>query len=330
MHSQYKPRALYRESATVMPPQSINKRTKFRYGLTIGFVASVGVALPVGAQQGAGKPTVRTVSVDGHPMRVRVSGLENRLMGRPIVVFEAGATNTLNAWDSVFSRLVGASPLVAYDRSGLGGSAWDGETPTPRHVADKLRRLLSVVGADPPYVLVGHSWGGSLMRYFAGYYPDETVGIVYVDPAPLVTQSVTEELAPFVAIGAGRAGYEAFWSAYAGLMERASPAARAEFNVYRGLMQREVQDRDLRDVPVVPTVVIVAAKPYPALPGLPFDPQKHFAADLRHRIEVLQKWGLGSAYGTIVITNHSTHAVPREDPDVVVWAVKRVLGAIAR
>lgn len=302
----------------------------FRYALLTGIIASASAAVPAGAQQGAAASVIRIVSVDGQPMRVRVSGLENRTTGRPVVVFEAGAGNSLNAWDSVFSQLVGAAPLVAYDRSGLGESAWDGETPAPRHVTAKLRRLLGIVGAQPPYVLVGHSWGGSLMRYFAGYYPHETAGIVYVDPGPIVTQSIAEELAPFEEIGAGRAGYDAFWSGYAALMERASPAARAEFNVYRGLMRREVQDRELNEPPVVPAVIIVAAKPYPALPGLPFDPQKHFAADLHHRLEMLRQWVLDSDFGTMVVTNHSTHAVPREDPDVVVWAVWRVLATIAR
>jgi pimeloyl-ACP methyl ester carboxylesterase len=243
------------------------------------------------------------------------------------VVFEAGATNTLDAWQAVFPALVGSVPLVAYDRAGLGESAWDGQAPTPRHVTGRLRRLLQAVGAGPPYLLVGHSWGGSLMRFFAGYYPEDVAGVVYVDPGPLITQSTADELAPFTEIGAGRAGYEAFWSLYGSLMERAAPAARAEFSVYHGLMQRDVADRDLYPAPRVPTVVIVAAKPYPALQGLPFDPQRHFEADLRHRINVLREWALHSEHSTLVISNSTTHAVPREDPELIAWAVKRILSS---
>ncbi|HUF50636.1 MAG TPA: hypothetical protein VMN60_07385 [Longimicrobiales bacterium] len=76
--------------------------------------------------------------------------------------------------------------------------------------------------------------------------------------------------------------------------------------------------------------MILAARPYPALPGLPFDAQRHFRADLRHRIELLQEWALASGHGTVVVTNHASHAVPREDPDLIVWAVRRVLAAIAK
>jgi pimeloyl-ACP methyl ester carboxylesterase len=267
------------------------------------------------------------IDLDGRAVRVWVSGLESRGLGKPVVVFEAGATNSLDAWVNVLPDVATSGPAVAYDRAGLGRSEWDNQTPTPRHVVERLHRLLRQIGAAPPYLLVGHSWGGSLVRYFAGYYPDEVAGLVYVDPGPLVTQSIADEIAPFDSIGAGRAGYEAFWSSYAALMEHGSAAALAEFNVYRSLMTREVGDRDLQPAPAVPVVVLVAAKPPPFLPNLPFDAQAHFEVDVRHRVRKLQAWALASPRGTLVLSNHSNHAIPREDPALIVWAVQRVLVA---
>ena len=305
--------------------QMIELSTRSR---TLALAVAMTALFPVVSHAQEAAPTVGFVTVDGHRMRVRTAGLQTRAAGHPVVVFEAGATNTLDAWQSVFSALVGSVPLVAYDRSGLGESSWDGQTPTPRHVTAKLRRLLQAVGTNPPYLLVGHSWGGSLMRYYAGYYPEEVAGVVYVDPGPLVTQSTAAELAPFDEIGAGRTGYEAFWSLYGSLMERAAPAARAEFRVYRGLMSREVPDRDLQPAPRIPTVVIVAAKPYPPLQGLPFDPHAYFEADLRHRINVLREWALHSDESALVVSNSTTHAVPRDDAELIAWAVKRVLSSV--
>ena len=286
------------------------------------------VAPDAGARQPTASAGTRVVDLDGHRVRVLVAGLENRRPGTPVIVFESGAMNSLDAWRRIPSELAGTAPVVAYDRAGLGQSTWDERTPTPRHVADRLWRLLDRVGAAPPYVLVGWSWGGALARYYAGYHPDAIAGLVYVDPGPLVTQSPADEVAPFQAIGAGRAGYDAFWSAYASMIQRGSPAARAEFDVYRGLMQREVTDRDLRPAPDVPVVVIVAAKPMPPIPGLPYDASAHFQADLRHRVRILQEWALASSRGTLVMSNHTTHAVLREDPEVVVWAVRRVLASM--
>lgn len=297
------------------------------------FCAAAAMSAIVGhsaESQQPGRPaSTRMVDIDGHAMRIYSAGLEQRTKGRPVVVFEAGAMNSLDVWARVLPEVAAIAPVVAYDRAGLGQSEWDNETPTPQHVANRLRRLLEQIGAEPPYVLVGYSWGGILSRYFAGLYPRDVAGIVYVDPGPIVTQSTAEQLAPFDSVGAGRQGYDAYWSLLAALFERMSPAVRAEFDVFRGLMERDVTDRDLQPVPDVPVVVIVAAR-YLPLPvsELPFDPQVHFEVDVRHRARMLQEWALASPRGTLVMSNNTTHAVPREDAELIVWAVRRVLSAV--
>jgi len=42
--------------------------------------------------------------------------------------------------------------------------------------------MLRAAGIKPPYILVGHSFGGLVMRRFALMYPEEITGIVLVDP----------------------------------------------------------------------------------------------------------------------------------------------------
>lgn len=305
----------------------------FGLGKAIGGAAAM-CALAAGTlrgQQTAAPSGVRMAEIDGRAVRVQVLGLDDRRKGTPVVVFEAGATNSLEVWGSITAEVAALAPVVAYDRAGLGRSEWDGTTPTPRHVATRLRRLLRQIGADPPYVLVGYSWGGILARYFAGYHAADVVGLVFVDPGPIVTQSLADNLVPFNAIGAGQAGYDAYWSTFAGLFERAAPAVRAEFEVYRRLMRMDPSDRDLRPVADVPVVAIVAAKYLPLRSlQLPYDAEAHFEADLRHRIRLLQEWTLASSRGTLVMSNHTTHAVTREDPALVVWSVQRVLASIPK
>ena len=280
------------------------------------------------AQPNPALPGVRMIELDGRPLRVQTIGLQDRRPGAPVIVFEAGASNSLEIWGGIVPRVASMAPVVAYDRAGLGRSEWDGVTPTPRHVSDRLRRMLQQIGANPPYVLVGFSWGGMLARYFAGYYPDDVVGLVFVDPGPMVTQSLTENLSPFETVGAGRAGFEAYWSSFSALLAQASPAVRAENQVLRGLLEMDLAARDLRSVPAVPMAVIVAAK-YLAVPlTVPFDLQQHFQADLRYRFRVLSEWVLASPHGTLVLANNTTHTIPREDPALIVSAVQRVLDAL--
>jgi pimeloyl-ACP methyl ester carboxylesterase len=191
--------------------------------------------------------------------------------------------------------------------------------------------VLDLVGAKPPYLLVGYSWGGVLARYFAGDHPADVAGLVFVDPGPIVTDSLAEQLAPFEAVGAGRRGYDAYWAAFGALLKDAPPGARAEFDALRQLMGIEVEHRGLEPLPAVPVAMVVAAKALPleAL-KLPFDARAQFDADLRHRVRQLQEWALRSPQGTFVVSNTTTHLVPREDPDLIVWAIKRVLNQMAK
>ena len=106
-----------------------------------------------------------------------------------MVVFEAGATNSLEVWGGIPYQVASMAPVVAYDRAGLGSSDWDEANPTPRHVAERLRQVLRQIGAEPPFVLVGFSWGGMLVRYFASYYPGEVVALVLVDRHPDATKN---------------------------------------------------------------------------------------------------------------------------------------------
>ena len=62
-----------------------------------GLVMSAFTGVAASPQQTAG-PETRMVDVDGHAMRVQIAGLESRRRGSPVVVFEAGATNAVEAW----------------------------------------------------------------------------------------------------------------------------------------------------------------------------------------------------------------------------------------
>jgi len=300
--------------------------------LLIGIgLTTVWLAAGARAQDATSASGTRFVDLDGHRVRIQALGLDTRRPGQPVVIFEAGASNALDVWSRVVPQVAALAPLVAYDRAGLGQSDWDDQTPTPQHAVTRLRAVLDAIAVKPPYVLVGYSWGAVLAYYFAGHHPADVAGLVFVDPGPIVTESLAEQLGPFEAVGAGRRGYDAYWSALGALMKNRPPAARAEFEVLRQLMDAEVERRGLKPLPAVPVAMIVAAKALPleAL-QLPFDARAQFEADVRHRIRQLQEWALASPHGTLVVSNATTHLVPREDPDLIVWATRRVLDQITR
>jgi pimeloyl-ACP methyl ester carboxylesterase len=46
----------------------------------------------------------------------------------------------------------------------------------------ELHQMLDGAGIKPPYILVGHSFGGLVVRRFAQLYPEEVASVVLVDP----------------------------------------------------------------------------------------------------------------------------------------------------
>jgi pimeloyl-ACP methyl ester carboxylesterase len=102
-------------------------------------------------------------------------------LGSPTVVLEAGLGGDTYGWRDVQSRLGRVTRTCSYDRAGIGNSVGRAGVRDARDDIDDLRRLLNGARLGGPYVLVGHSYGGLLVRLFAHAHPDETAGVVLVD-----------------------------------------------------------------------------------------------------------------------------------------------------
>ena len=122
-------------------------------------------------------PLGRLVDVGGHRLHLLESG-----SGDATIVLEAGLMSTVLSWSNLQRELAQSYRVVAYDRAGLG---WSELGPMPRtadRIVDELHTLLQQAAIAPPYILVGHSFGGLTMPLFAAKFPDETAGMVLVDP----------------------------------------------------------------------------------------------------------------------------------------------------
>jgi pimeloyl-ACP methyl ester carboxylesterase len=266
------------------------------------------------------------VEVEGHPIRVVIAGLDTRDPRQPAVVFESGAGTVVRRWDPILPSVASFAPVVAYDRSGIGESPWNSLDPTPQQVATTLRSLLSELGVAPPYVLVGHSWGGPLIRYFAGMYPDEVVGMVYIDPTdfmwtPADERALFESLAP-----------DADWAEYRESMRQMesealarmmTPGGRAGYTALFDFQSQEMEERALPAAPNVPTSVISAARrSAPSVPDWPFDVEAYWHELRDSRDANLRSWVReGGEYVEASTTEHFVH---HHEPQVVVDVIRRI------
>ena len=140
----------------------------------------LGSAVATWAQDGP-----QMITVEGIRMRIQAAGIDAIKSGSPVVILEAGAlgpeTSPLEFWKPIFSSLARLTPVLADEWRGSGLSEADTESPTMRRVAKVLHTLLSEVKIAPPYVLIGHSWGGNYIHAFYDQFASEVVGMVFLD-----------------------------------------------------------------------------------------------------------------------------------------------------
>lgn len=91
--------------------------------------------------------------------------------GSPAVVLISGIGDFAVDWSLVQPELAKTTRTIAYDRA----------TDSLRGAADELHALLRERHVAPPYVLVGHSWGGAIARVFAARYPADVAGMVLIE-----------------------------------------------------------------------------------------------------------------------------------------------------
>ena len=112
----------------------------------------------------------------------RVDGFHVHCAGSgPPVVLEAGIAASSVGWAKVQPEIARFARACSYDRAGL---AWSPRSKTARSPEQFVREMRAVIEhAGTPAVLVGHSFGGLLVRLYASAHPEHVAGLVLVDPA---------------------------------------------------------------------------------------------------------------------------------------------------
>jgi pimeloyl-ACP methyl ester carboxylesterase len=114
--------------------------------------------------------------VGGHRLHLLCTGT-----GSPTVVLENGLNEISPLWDAVTAQVSRTTRVCAYDRAGQGWSDDIEHRQDGRAVAADLHRLLARAGEHGPYVLAGHSSGGTLAMTYAARYPAQVAGLVLLD-----------------------------------------------------------------------------------------------------------------------------------------------------
>jgi Predicted hydrolases or acyltransferases (alpha/beta hydrolase superfamily) len=281
------------------------------------------------------------VDVGGYRLMLNCTGV-----GSPTVVLEAGFGDLSLEWRVVQPQIAKFSRVCSYDRAGYGGSDPGPMPRTSLRIAMELHALLKNAGETPPYVLVGHSFGGYNVRVFNGLYPDEVAGIVLAD----ATQEDQYELLPkvwnalsaaqlkhcqrqaryaffLVDLGIGRLMLEAQGADHAAylILQRKYLSARA--SELEQIRVSAEQARAADHIRYEPLFVLTAAENIDAIlsSGLSkrdFEEfQRVWVDDLQMRLVRL------STQGKRIMVEGSGHDIPSDRPDAIVDAVHELCTA---
>jgi pimeloyl-ACP methyl ester carboxylesterase len=290
------------------------------------------------------------VDVGGYRLHINCTGT-----GSPTVVMEAGLGEPSLTWALVQPQVSTTTRVCVYDRAGLG---WSDASPKPRTaevMVEELHTLLKNANLTGPYVMVGHSTGGMLVRLYAHSYPADVAGLVLVDAqheeqftrlSPAIQQNVkavfaqADQSLPLFRVVAAT-GIGALIPAIGNLADNPqlpSPAREAfsalaltnpkfiEANtaeqdaIFDSLAQvRAAHITSLGNIPLIVLYRGISDSPMPGMtPGE--DKQRWLA--LQTELAAL------SPQGKLVLADKSGHHIQLDQPYVVIDAIHKVLTAL--
>jgi pimeloyl-ACP methyl ester carboxylesterase len=275
-------------------------------------------------------PTLELIEVNGYQLEIITYGFENRQQGKPVIVFENGRGTDFEYWLLIMQEVSKENVTFAYNRPRIGGSEDDQQLPTIDHITEVLRQALRAKGLNPPYILVGHSWGGACIRCFASLYPDEMAGLIFVDPHDFVKNEGGGRL-PYRQIGLTEFQIDSLYAEY----DKSADDYMAQgpkFVVEEMKAQREFSKtgfalcsrNPLPDVPV--HFILAGGYPlYPEQTASLYDGKKMFRINndikMKSWIELINPL----RFGKFIYCANSGHYIPKDDPEVIVSSISMAL-----
>lgn len=246
------------------------------------------------------------VNVSGRKQWMEVAG-----SGSPVVVLESGCGGGAADWQQVQRELAGEATVVAYDRAGSGQSERSTSDRRVSVMCGELREMLDAAALSPPFVLVGLSLGGLIVREFARRYRSEVCGLLLVEPAH-------EDLELVMPSDYWAHEHEALERAAAeSRQSRPGFAAELESLAHATAELRSHPDHHLGDLPL--TVITAKKKWGDVPPGIDCD-----AVD-RAWVSLHEKTAALSTRGRRVEAPASGHNVHRDDPQLLLRELRALL-----
>lgn len=245
------------------------------------------------------------IDIGGYSLFIKCTG-----EGNPTIVFDSGWGMQYASWYGVTNIIDKTTHTVLYSRAGMGSSDKSPLDRTCETKTEELHKLLEASHIKGPYILVGHSLGGFVVRLFAAKYPDEVAGIVLVD-----------------------ASHEEFGNRIIGNMTEEEKKAEQEYEArinksaapdgnYIDIEKSVEQVRKVRNaIKDIPLTVIVAQQ---SIESKQYGNKGEIWMELQKELASL------STKSKLIIAKNSSHNVPGDEPEVIADALLEMLDTVRK
>ncbi|MBN1669123.1 MAG: alpha/beta hydrolase [Anaerolineales bacterium] len=223
------------------------------------------------------------------------------------IVLEVGGGTDSTFWGPFplqLAQATGAS-VVTYDRAGFGNSDLPEKPYDMVEEVDWFMAAMRQLGLDQDLILLGHSYGGWLIRLTASRYPDAVRGLVFIDPfstefVDLLGKEHIDQHPYFNFPELNTA--ELTKNQHGGLRMLSS-----------GVGPKAEILRDTR-LPNVPVRIITAGQPWW------LSPEENHAWRKAH-----EQMAASIPGAVLLVAEHSDHLIPEKQPDVIIEATRQVI-----
>ena len=255
-------------------------------------------------------------SATAQPKFVEISGKQQRILdrgkGAPTVIFVAGLGSDMRSFSKIQFEISKLTRTISYDRAGIGKSEPIEGARSIDSMVEELNLILSKEYIMPPYLLVGHSFGGYILRLFADYYPEQVCGLIFIDPA---SEKLTEARRAI----RSQEERERFDSLLSSVDYSKLPTGfRQEMSIANSTAKELIKN-----------VLVPKNMPVTLLTSIRFSPQERDGGETQADIQVwvdLHKAMIANAPQVRhLLTDKSGHHIHKDEPELVISEIKRMI-----